>query len=156
MMSDAVTLPQDHVALGALEGSLGFLLRLAQVQVFEEFFEAHAARGLKPGEFTLLWVISLNAEQRQGAIAQTLRIKAAHMTKLVERMVQAGYVERRVPADDRRAVILSLAPKGAEILARNRTQFLDHHQKERAGLSDAEYAQLVGLLKKFIGLDATP
>ncbi len=144
--------PEESVDLGALTGSLGFMLRMAQLQVFDLFFQRLAAHDMKPGEFTVLWVIAENPGLRQGTIARELRIKPAHMTKLIRRMVAAGFVARTVPENDRRSVRLSLTAPGAAFVEKNRGAFLDLHAAERARLSDGETAQLLALLGKLTGL----
>ena len=80
---------EDAIDFGDLTRSVGFLLRMAQLQSFDMFFARLAKHGLKPGEFTLLWVVGLNPGLRQGSLARRLRIKPAHMTKLVQRLVAA-------------------------------------------------------------------
>ncbi len=148
------TLTEARIELGELTQSVGFLLRLAQVQVFDFFYETLAEHGIRPGEFTVLWVIGLNPGMRQGEIADALRIKPAHMTKLVQRMVREGYVKRSVPQGDRRAVELALTVRGAGFVAAHKKDFLDFHQKERGRLSAADCTQFIGLLQKFIGTGA--
>ncbi len=140
------------IELGELTGSLGFLLRLAQVKVFQSFYDTQAALGLKPGEFTVLWVIGLNPDRRQGEIAQILNIKPAHMTKLVQRMFEAGFVSREIPREDRRSVRLSLTDAGRQFVDRHKADFLEFHRFERAGLDDREFGQFVTLLQNFIGM----
>lgn len=145
----------DEIAFGEIGTSLGFLLRLAQVRAFDGFFTSLGHLGLKPGEFTVLWVIGLNPEVKQGAIARKLRIKPAHMTKLVQRAVDAELVERTVPDNDRRSVHLSLTPKGQSFVADNKPAFLDQLASENTTLDDDEFATLIRLLKKFNGLEKT-
>ncbi len=154
-MTDALTRQPDvdKIELGEISDSLGFLLRVAQIQVFERFFDSLGGHGLKPGEFTVLWVIGLNPGLRQGAVARILSIKPAHMTKLTGRLVDRGLVSRATPADDRRAVRLSLSPEGQRFVAANRTAFIEHHHDERNYLSPDEIETLIGLLKKLTGLD---
>jgi len=142
----------EAIDLGELTSSVGLLLRLAQVQVFQQFFSTLAGHGLKPGEFSALWVIGLNPGVRQGSLARRLRIKPAHMTKLVQRMVHAEYVSRTIPPDDRRSVRLSLTESGKAFVEAHKPEFLDFQRVERAALSDEEYEELVRLLRKFIGL----
>jgi len=144
----------EPIRFGEIGSSLGFLLRLAQVRTFDAFFDQLSAHGLKPGEFTMLWVIGLNPDVRQGAIARKLRIKPAHMTKLVQRAVDAGLVERRVPDSDRRSVRLRLTRGGERFVADNRPDFLDFLKKERANLSDAEFGTLISLLQKLNGMES--
>lgn len=153
-MNRALTpaLDEDDIDFGEMAGSLGLLLRLAQVKVFDSFFENLAHHGLKPGEFTMLWLIGLNPETRQGVIARRLRIKPAHMTKLVSRAVDKGLVERIVPDEDRRSVMLRLTEKGRRFVAEKKPEFLNFIAKENTAFDAAEFSTLVRLLQKFNGM----
>lgn len=139
---------EETVDLGEMTDSLGFMLRLAQLRLFERFFQGFAEAGVRPGEFTVLWVIALNPGVRQGALARVLRIKPAHMTKLVQRLVSDGLVRRHVPPQDRRSVELTLTAAGQGYLDRNRATFLRVHDAEREGLTEAEGRELLRLLNK--------
>jgi DNA-binding MarR family transcriptional regulator len=77
---DAPVRSLDQVKVGELSQSVGFLLRLAQLRAFEDFFSDNGPRGVKPGEFSVLWVISRNPGIRQSVLGQRLMIKRAHMT----------------------------------------------------------------------------
>lgn len=140
------------VDFGELKNSLGFLVRIAQVKIFKEFYLAMEGSKLKPGEFSTLWIIGLNPGYRQGTIAKSLNIKPAHMTKLVDRLVRAGYIERIIPPNDRRSVRISLTIEGQEFVNNHRDKFINFHASERANLSEQEYLQFVTLLKKFNSL----
>ena len=155
MKPDAVIEQQDDeiVELGDIKQSPGFLLRIAQLKAFGSFFDQVGALGIKPGEFTVLWVVSLNPGLKQGAIARTLHIKPAHMTKLVARLAGEGLMERTPDTIDRRAVRLTLTAKGEDFVARNRSKFLDTDLAQRVSLTAEEAETLNALLRKFTGLD---
>lgn len=149
-------LPQptdETIEFGEIGYSLGLLLRLAQLRVFSIFFDKLAHYGLKPGEFTLLWLIGLNPDTRQGDIARRLRIKPAHMTKLVGRAVDVGFVTREVPDDDRRSVRLRLTPEGERFIAERKVEFTTYLAEENIGLSDRDFAELIRLLRVFNGME---
>jgi DNA-binding MarR family transcriptional regulator len=154
-MSDTATdiLDDEAVELGEITGSLGFLLRMAQLRAFEFFFQTLADQNLRPGEFTVLWVIGLNPGMRQGTIARRLNIKPAHMTKLVQRLVNAGWVTRAVPEEDRRSVRLALTRAGEAFVARYRESFLTAHLAERSNLTTDEAERLIALLRRYTGLE---
>jgi DNA-binding MarR family transcriptional regulator len=137
----------ERIDLGELAGSLGFLLRMAQLRAFEAFFRT-AGNELKPGEFTVLWVIGLNPGLRQGSIARQLKIKPAHMTKLIRRIVDAGLIEREIPPADRRSIRLSLTKAGKAFVEKHKATLRKSHLAERAALSDSEYGTIVALLRK--------
>src|SRR5690606_11752032 len=106
-------MPGGKVDLGGLDHSLGFLMRMAQVRLYERFFAGLAEDGPTPGEFAILWVIGRNPGIRQGLLCQTLSIKPAHMTKTVRRLEMRGLLARKVPDTDRRSVMLTLTAKGS-------------------------------------------
>lgn len=149
---EAEALLRDRIDLGELSGSLGFLLRLAQVERFERFFEAFEGSGLTPGAFSILHVVGRNPGLRQGVLARTLSIKPAHMTKTIRAFEDAGLVSRRVPDEDRRAVELTLTAAGRERLARHAARFRAHEANRPPRLTQAETDQLAALLRKMTGL----
>jgi len=144
----------DPLRLSPLTGSLGFLLRMAQVQVFDFFFEDLGKIGLRPGEFSLLWVIHANPGLRQGVLAQTMRIKRAHMTKMIRSFEERGLVERTIPDEDRRAVELRLTEAGTAFVAAHAETFFSHDDRRPTTLSPQEHAQFMALLQKYVGLPA--
>lgn len=143
----------DHVKVGALSGSLGFLLRLAQLRAFDEFFSDRGPRGLKPGEFSVLWVIACNPGIRQSALGHRLMIKRAHMTKLVRVLEEQGFVSRQIPDSDRRAVELTLTQGGQSAVETAAAAFFAYEETTGAPLSKREQAQLIALLQKYVGLE---
>jgi DNA-binding MarR family transcriptional regulator len=150
---DAPVRSLDQVEIGELSQSVGFLLRLAQLRAFADFFSDNGPRDLKPGEFTVLWVISRNPGIRQSVLGQRLMIKRAHMTKLIRAMEDQGFVSRRIPDCDRRAVELTLTPLGESAAERASIPFFDYEQRAGAPLDHEERAELISLLKKYVGLD---
>ena len=147
------TQDEDQIAFGELGSSLGLLLRLAQVKVFDNFYDTLAQHGITPGAFTMLWVIGLNPNARQGVIARRLRIKPAHMTKLVQRAADNGFVERIVPRNDRRSVRLRLTESGTRFVQARKPDFMKFIAHENQGLSAAEFATLIRTLQKFTGME---
>lgn len=148
MNAPILTIVEERVDLGELTRSLGFMLRLAQVRTYDQFFRAFADADVRPGEFTVMWIVAANPGIRQGALARTLSIKPAHMTKLIERLVRGGFVRREVPPEDRRSVQLSLTDAGRAHVDHHRKRFLRVHAAEQAGLTGAEADQLLKLLHK--------
>ncbi|WP_180899979.1 MarR family winged helix-turn-helix transcriptional regulator [Martelella soudanensis] len=144
----------DEVKLGELNASLGFLLRVAQVRVYDQFYERFGADDLRPGEFSMLWIIHLNPGIKQGLLAHTLRIKPAHMTKTVRRFEDQGLIEREIPDHDRRSVLLGLTERGEAFVAANRGNFFGEDAYNSHCLSADEAATLAHLLKRYCGLEA--
>lgn len=144
-----------RVDLGDLTSRLGFLLRLAQLRVFGIFYRELEKRAVRPGEFSILLVIAENPGIRQGILAEALSIKRAHMTKIVRAMEANGLIERSVPADDRRAVELRLSEAGEARVRTHREAFFALDETAGSPLTASETAQLMRLLRKFLGLQPT-
>lgn len=143
----------QSIELGELNQSLGYLIRIAQQQVFQGFFARLGGLDLKPGEFTVLWVIGYNPGLPQGAIARKLHIKPAHMTKLIQRLVVSGYVDRAGHSRDRRHVRLTLTDAGYKFVQKHRDAFLRNHAAEHSSLTETETGQLLALLQKFVDVN---
>ena len=142
----------ETVDMRDLFDSIGFLTRLAQVHAYENFFESLGKYGLRPGEFSTLLLIDCNPGIRQGALAQALRIKPAHMTKLIRAFEDRGLVERIIPDHDRRSVVLTLTTAGKQFVAENRPAFLKHESNNPPTLTQRELQTLKSLLRKYVGL----
>ncbi len=145
-------LKTQPVELGPLTNAIGFLVRLSQVEVFKTFFREVGHLDLKPGEFSILWVISMNPDVRQGQIAKRLTIKPAHMTKVIQRLETKGFISRQIPDHDRRSVILRLTRQGEAFVAKHHDTYFSYF-KGQSNLDATEMKQLVQLLQKFNGLD---
>lgn len=143
---------EEQVEIGSLSGSLGYLLRMAQLDAFERFHARFGDMGLKPAEVTVLWLVGSNPGLRQGTVASVLRIKPSHMTKMIQRLEKKGYVVRRAVPDDRRAVQLTLTPAGAQLVDRNWSDVLNLHRKFQTGLDEGEFEELLQLLRKLTGV----
>lgn len=71
------------------------------------------------------------------------------MTRLVDRLVEVGYVERRASAGDRRLQYAALTPKGAEALDSAAIIHSENIRRHFTGrLSGAELKTLLALLRK--------
>lgn len=146
--------PREAPALsfGELEGSASFLLRLAQLAAFAAVFAQDPHDDLSLAERTVLEMIAANPGVRQGSIADVLRIKWPHMTRLVRGLEERGLVERYIPPQDRRAVHLRLTPRGMDMLAALRPRMRANDEAAMAALDADERAELIALCRKVAGL----
>jgi DNA-binding MarR family transcriptional regulator len=135
-----------------LEGHLGFLLRLAHLDSFSRFFSAAALTESQLTEATLLHLLGLNPGIRQGVLARQLRIKRAHMTKIIQGLEGRGLVALSVPPEDRRSVTLTLTEAGAAHLHTLWPAVLQGEARVPAGLTAPEQTRLLALLQKLIAI----
>ena len=139
-------------ALGPMSDNLGLLLRLAQLHAFKTFFAALGDTGMAPGELSALVLIREHPGIRQGVLARTLDIKRAHMAKMVARLEGEGLIRRSVPADDRRAMELTLSDAGAVRVAEVAPRLFAHEARSAENLTAGETRTLKRLLRKHLGV----
>ena len=69
-------------------------------------------RGVTQTQFLLLCSIRAYVRCPMGTLAHSLQVSLPTVSGVVDRLVRAGYLRRQPDADDRRQVLVSLAPKG--------------------------------------------
>lgn len=103
---------------GPLEDSVGYLLRRAQIVVFQRFFELFAKEDLRPAQYSVLTVIEHNPGLSQTRLADALGIKKTNLVAMIDELEERS-LARRVPTEnDRRARALFLTPKGDALMSR--------------------------------------
>ncbi|MGB2799179.1 MAG: MarR family transcriptional regulator [Dehalococcoidia bacterium] len=76
------------------------------------------------------------------AVGDRLQIPAPQMTRLVDRLVAAGLVERRPDAADRRSVNLALTEKGTMMMEQHSAAIKESVKEALSSLSDEELQEL--------------
>ncbi len=77
---------------------------------------------------------------RQGDLAELMNVSAPSMTRLVEILTDAGWVERHRDPSDQRCLLLALSPAGQATLDTLRDEAATQLSAELADLSDDERA----------------
>jgi DNA-binding MarR family transcriptional regulator len=113
-----------------------------QIRSFAHFSEQAArAAGLEPRQHQLMLTLKglpKSVRPRIGELAKRLQIQHHSTVELVNRLSSGGYVRRGRGSEDRREVLLSLTPKGEEVL-RNLSL---HHRSELRSQGPALVAAL--------------
>jgi DNA-binding MarR family transcriptional regulator len=104
------------IDLGPLPGLIGFMLRRAQIAVFQEIFRAFADAGIRPAQFSVLVVIERNPGLTQTEVAAALGIKRTNFVALIDGLEQRGLAERKCSATDRRSHALYLTDAGTAMM----------------------------------------
>ena len=133
---------------GALPQLLGYRLRLAQQAVFRDF--AGSVQGLSPGRVGLLITIDANPGITQSRLAEAANRDRSTMVGVLDLLQARCLIERR-RGEDRRTNGLWLTPPGRALVAKVKRRIERHERRVAARLTDAERAQLIGLLKKLTG-----
>lgn len=116
--------------------------------------------GLTHPQYVALWVLCLaddvDAGLPMGSLADGLLNRAADTTRLVDRMVRAGLVERLPNPADRRGVLVRATPAGRAAFASVTPELQAFHRAQWSHLSPSEVDDLDRLLQKALWGGDTP
>jgi MarR family transcriptional regulator, organic hydroperoxide resistance regulator len=97
---------------------LAMSIKAAQRELERRQNEAMRPLGLTGAQADALLVIGQAGPLSLNALGDLLIAEAGHPSRLVDRLVEAGLVERRPAAEDRRRVELSLTARGRRLQKR--------------------------------------
>jgi len=84
----------------------------------------------------------------QATLAQSLDIEPITLVRLLDRLQEAGFIQRKPDPQDRRAYVLELTAKARPILDRIYGLAAKVYEEAQAGMSKAETEQLLSLLHR--------
>jgi DNA-binding MarR family transcriptional regulator len=133
-------------------GVLGRLFRAAQLT------DAALAEGLEEEELQSGWFDVLAALRRSGApyelnpaeLLRTMMLSSGGMTKRLDRLTEAGLIERRPDPSDRRGSLARLTPKGKTIIDRAIAKHVANEGRLLRTLKPAERRSLDKLLRALL------
>ena len=127
---------------------LAMLVKAGQRDFERRTTEAMRPLGVTAAQAEALVVIGQAEPISLKELGQLLIAEAGHPSRLVERHVEAGFVERRSAAEDRRRVVLSLTPKGR----RQRDRVLEQRKAVldagRVLIGDRDLEPLLALMRE--------
>jgi DNA-binding MarR family transcriptional regulator len=103
---------------------------------------------LDPAQTGVLHLIAREPGQSQQTLAARLGVAPSRVVGLLDTLEARSLLERRRHPGDRRNHALHLTEAGTALLGQIRALAVEHEATLTAGLSPAEHAQLVGLLRK--------
>lgn len=122
--------------MGPLDRRLGYVMRRAQIAVFEDFIATCASADIRPGQYSALTVIDCNPGLSQADIAVALGIKTPNVVAMLNGLERRGLVTRTVSSTDKRRHELALTSEGGRLLARLHKLADAHEQRliDRVGV----------------------
>jgi DNA-binding MarR family transcriptional regulator len=132
--------------LGHLSGLIGYMLRRAQLAVFQDFARAHAEFGLRPAQYAALTIIERNPGQKQKDVSEALGIKRANFVAMCDELERLGLAERRQLPSDRRSYALYLTHKGKALLRRLHPAIAENERKLVALIGEDGRERLIEML----------
>jgi DNA-binding MarR family transcriptional regulator len=139
----------DTLKMGELSELLGYLLKRAQLKVFEDFLRCMAPLQLTPAQFSVLLLLDNNPGRNQTEIANTLGILRPNFVSMLDGLESRELCVRMRSTNDRRSHVLMLTDKGRAILARAKKLVAAKHEarlNELLGPTNRE--ALLGMLVK--------
>ena len=119
-----------------------------------EHAERHiGSLGIGLSDFGVLEMLLHKGPLPVNTIGAGIRLTSGSITTAIDRLERKGLVERRSHAGDRRERVVHLTPAGDQLIS---CAFADHRramEQAASGLSKAERAEAIELLKK-LGLQA--
>ena len=131
-----------------MDAFAGHLTRVVQVRLFQLYFEQLGHLGVSPGAFAVLTAISSNPGIPHGALSEVLAAHGPNVTKLVDRLVREGWVERHKLSNDRRTTGHFLTATGKAKTDAVLKAGLAHDRHATSALSAKERETLLRLLAK--------
>jgi len=133
-------------------GVLGRLFRAAQLT------DAALAEGLEEEDLQSGWFDVLAALRRAGApyelnpaeLLRTMMLSSGGMTKRLDRLTEAGLIERRPDPSDRRGSLARLTPKGRTIIDRAIAKHVANEDRLLQPLKPTERRSLDKLLRALL------
>jgi DNA-binding MarR family transcriptional regulator len=110
--------PRSDVDLGPLTGLIGYMLRRAQIAVFQDIFRTFAQVGIRPAQFSVLTVIAHNPGRTQSQVSAALGIKRTNFVALLDSLERRGLAVRKPAPTDRRSHALHLTEAGKATMRR--------------------------------------
>ena len=136
-------------------------LYLLQSASFAEVFGRY---GLTFGEYEVLAALMRSGaphRMKPSELVGALVLSSGAMTNRIDRVEEAGLVERLPDPDDRRGTLVALTEKGRQVVDDAVLAHLANEERLLGALSARERQQLAGLLRKlltsapFVALDRT-
>lgn len=125
---------------------IGYLLADNSRLARRAFDERVRADGVTGPQARLLLTLDRIPGENQGHYADMLDVEPITLCRMVDRLEDAGLVERRPDPDDRRARRLHLTAKSREKLTRLRERLDTMVDEMLSGMSDAERDEFTRLL----------
>lgn len=116
----------------------------------------HTGTGLSPTQAAALATIERRGPMPIGEVAEVEHISAPTATKTVDKLQDAGLVERRSDPDDRRVALVAITGAGRQLLTDVRQRKTAWLAEQIAALDADEVERLIGALDVIEHLTTPP
>jgi DNA-binding MarR family transcriptional regulator len=135
------------VDYGPLKQRLGYVLRRAQVAVFQDFFEAFSELDLRPAQYSVLTLIEHKPGLPQGRVAEALGIQKTNFVAMIGALKDRDLVRREPSKQDRRIHGLFLTRKGETLMVNLHKSAQEHEMRIQKRIGKSAYHELFSPLE---------
>ncbi len=126
--------------------SFGFLIHDIARLLRKKFDQRARALGLSRSQWQVLVHLSRHEGINQSGLAEILEVESITLGRLIDRMEEAGWVERRPDRKDRRARLLYTTEKVAPVMERMRELAEATRNEALEGLAAGDRERLIDML----------
>ena len=142
----------DPIDYGPLDERLGYILRRAQLAIFEDFIATCSSFDIRPGQYSILTVIERNPGLSQTKVADALGIKKPNFVAMVDDFEARGLVRREPPPNDRRSYALYLTNSGKTLVKKLHKAAGEHETRIIARVGSEMHQRMFGALAAIASL----
>ncbi len=135
---------------GSVDKSVSYKLRLAQIAAFQAFEGRLRGYGLAPRYLGLLAIIEANPDQRQGQLADAVRLHRSTIVPIIDKLEAEGLIERRPSPNDRRSNAIRLTRHGSKCVRELQRLAWAEEKRITGWMKRGEKAQLLEVLDRII------
>jgi len=106
--------------------------------------------GIPLSQAKILGNLALHGTRTMGEIAQSFGISLPSVTELINKLVDAGFIERVVDKSDRRVIKASLTPSAKELSQKIISAYRNKIEYALSVLSKGECEKLIGYLERMV------
>jgi DNA-binding MarR family transcriptional regulator len=139
-------LPAEDI--GALDGIVGFHIRLAHGAVYRHFTETFAGLELTQKQVSVLWLVGDHPGIAQIEVGSRLRMDRATTMTIVNRLQGRTYLRRERSASDGRMQALYLTSAGKTALQEAKDCIESHEAWLKSRFTAEEVEKLVEMLER--------
>jgi DNA-binding MarR family transcriptional regulator len=140
---------RSTVNMDALDKSLGYSLRRAQLSTYELFSAAMEPFDVRPSQFAVLVLIRSNPGLTQSSICSALSIQKTNFVALLDKLEARDLTVRRKVGGDRRSSALYLTPAGETFVAAMEAAHGAMEKKLSKRMGAAKTRELLAALHEF-------
>lgn len=133
-----------------LDSYLPYLMAQASFLISAQFHRHLAAKGIRTSVWRLLATLAGTNGLTVGELADEMLLQQPTVTKIVDRLVAEGLIERTSSSSDRRKVMVGLTMRGGALIDTLQKEAAQHQEAVLAVYSKAESETLFRVLRTVV------